>query len=129
MKPAVHGRAVRRLGWCSAWSSLVLGRRKLIFAAALGEDTGLPVVHLDRHFWRPGWVEMPREGWCQRQRELFAGERWIADGNYGGSFDERSARADTVVTVIDSDRGEAPPRVPGLGAVGNNEEPWQVGPG
>lgn len=75
------------------------GAGRSTFAAALGEATGLPVVHLDRHFWQPGWVETPRDEWQERQRELCAGERWIADGNYGGTFDERFARVDTVVVV------------------------------
>jgi adenylate kinase family enzyme len=75
------------------------GAGKSTFAAALGEATGLPVIHLDRYFWHPGWVETPRDEWRQRQRELLAGERWIADGNYGGTFDERFARADTVIIV------------------------------
>lgn len=26
------------------------------------------------------------------------GERWVADGTYSGSFDERFARADTVIS-------------------------------
>ena len=73
------------------------GAGKSTFAAALGERTGLPVVHLDRHFWQPGWVETPRDEWRRRQAELFAGDRWIADGNYGGTFDERFSRADTVI--------------------------------
>jgi SAM-dependent methyltransferase len=30
---------------------------------------------------------------------LFAGDRWIADGNYGGTFDERFSRADTVIVL------------------------------
>ena len=47
------------------------------------------MVHLDHHFWKPGWVESPRDEWRQRQSELFAGDRWIADGNYGGTFDDR----------------------------------------
>ncbi|MGQ0432275.1 MAG: isopentenyl transferase family protein [Microthrixaceae bacterium] len=75
------------------------GAGKSTFAAALGERTGLPVVHLDRHFWKPGWIESSRDEWRRRQWELFAGDRWIADGNYGGTFDERFARADTVIVV------------------------------
>ena len=75
------------------------GAGKSTFARALGERTGLHVVHLDRHFWQPGWIESPRDEWRRRQSELFAGERWIADGNYGGTFDERFARADTVIIV------------------------------
>jgi adenylate kinase family enzyme len=75
------------------------GAGKSTFARALGERTGLPVFHLDQIFWKPGWVETPREEWRQRQSRLVAADRWIADGNYGGTFDERFARADTVIIV------------------------------
>ena len=78
------------------------GAGKSTFSKALGAAAGLPVVHLDRHFWRPGWIETPREEWRLRQRELLAGDRWIADGNYGATFDERFARADTVIIVARS---------------------------
>jgi adenylate kinase family enzyme len=57
------------------------------------------VIHLDRFFWHPGWVETPRDDWRTLQRELLAGDRWIADGNYGGTFDERFTRADTVIVI------------------------------
>lgn len=75
------------------------GAGKSTFAKALGERTGLPVIHLDRHYWKPGWIETSRDEWRQRQSELFAADRWIADGNYGGTFDERFARADTVIII------------------------------
>lgn len=72
---------------------------KSTFARALGDRTGLPVVHLDHHYWKPGWVKSSPEQWRQRQAELFAGERWIADGSYGGTFDDRFTLADTVIVV------------------------------
>ena len=75
------------------------GAGKSTFARALGDRLDLPVVHLDRIFWKPGWVETPRDEWRRCQSELFAADRWIADGNYGGTFDERFARADTVIVV------------------------------
>lgn len=75
------------------------GTGKSTFATALGAATGLPVIHLDRHYWKPGWVETPRDEWRRRQHELVAGDRWIADGNYGGTFDERFHRADTVIVL------------------------------
>ncbi len=90
------GRSDDRAEACRVGSG---GAGKSTFAVALGEATGLPVVHLDRHFWHPGWAETPREEWSERQRELCAGERWIANGNDGGTFDERFARADTVIIV------------------------------
>ena len=33
------------------------------------------------------------------QVELFSGESWIADGNYGGTLDVRLSRADTVTLL------------------------------
>lgn len=78
------------------------GAGKSTFARALGERTGLPVVHLDHWFWKPGWVETPRDEWRAVQRSLFAADRWIADGNYGGTIDERFSRADTVIVVSPS---------------------------
>ena len=60
---------------------------------------GIPVVHLDHHFWEPGWVETPRDEWRARQQELVAGDTWIVDGNYGATFDIRFARADTVIVL------------------------------
>jgi adenylate kinase family enzyme len=73
------------------------GAGKSTLAVELGRLTGLPVVHLDHHFWHPDWVETPREEWRAVQQELFAGDEWIADGNYSATLDERLPRADTVI--------------------------------
>lgn len=77
------------------------GAGKSTFAREVGRRTGLPVVHLDRCYWKPGWVETPREEWAALQAELFndGDDRWVADGNYGGTFDVRFARADTVIVL------------------------------
>jgi adenylate kinase family enzyme len=57
------------------------------------------VVHLDRSCWRPGWVATPAEEWEAARTDLAAGERWIIDGNYGGTLNVRFARADTVIVL------------------------------
>ena len=75
------------------------GAGKSTFARALGDRTGLPVIHLDRYFWQPGWVETERDAWRRTQEALLAGDGWIADGNYGGTVDERLSRADTVILI------------------------------
>lgn len=75
------------------------GAGKSTFCLGLSERTGLLVVHLDEHFWQPGWIETPPQPWRARQEELFNAETWIADGNYGGSLDIRLSRADTLVIL------------------------------
>ena len=52
-------------------------------AARLGEITGLPVIELDKLFWRPGLAPTPREEWAAIQRQLAAQESWIMDGDLG----------------------------------------------
>lgn len=86
---------------------LALGRRVIVtglagsgkstFSLALAAKTGLPVVHLDLHFWKPGWVAPSAAEWRETQQGLLAGEAWIADGNYHETLDLRLGRADTVV--------------------------------
>jgi adenylate kinase family enzyme len=73
------------------------GAGKSTFATELGSKTGLPVIHLDQYFWRPGWVETPREEWELTQADLVAMNQWILEGNYAGTFDLRFERADTVI--------------------------------
>jgi adenylate kinase family enzyme len=75
------------------------GAGKTTFAGELGRRLGVPVVHLDEHFWGPGWTATPRPAWRAVQAELLAGDTWIADGNYGSTFDIRFARADTVIVL------------------------------
>ncbi|HEX8118745.1 MAG TPA: DNA topology modulation protein [Pyrinomonadaceae bacterium] len=73
------------------------GAGKSTFARRLGERLGLPVIHLDKVYWRPGWVEPSKDEWRRTVEELCAGESWVMDGNYSGTLDVRLAACDTVV--------------------------------
>jgi adenylate kinase family enzyme len=73
------------------------GAGKSTFSRALSAKTGLPVIHLDIHFWKPGWVESSGDEWREKQRVLLTSDEWIADGNYHATLDLRLARADTAV--------------------------------
>lgn len=75
----------------------ISGAGKSTFAQKLAARTGLPIIHLDKEFWRPGWVQTPRPDWRTKVAELAAGDRWIMDGNYDSSLDLRLPRADTVM--------------------------------
>ena len=73
------------------------GSGKSTLARALGEITGLPVVHLDKLFWKPGWVESSREEIDGVIRREIGKNRWIIDGNYNRTLPQRLERCDTVI--------------------------------
>jgi len=73
------------------------GAGKSTLARRLGGRLGLEVLHLDAFFWRPGWVETPREEWRRKVEELCARESWVMDGNFSATLDVRLKACDTVV--------------------------------
>ncbi len=73
------------------------GTGKTTLARRLAERTGLPLIHLDLLYWRPGWQPTPNDEWRQTVERLITAEKWIIDGNYGGTLDLRLTACDTVV--------------------------------
>ena len=73
------------------------GAGKSTLARSLGEKTGLPVVHLDKLFWKPGWVESTREEIDGIIQWEIRKDRWIIDGNYNRTLTKRLERCDTVI--------------------------------
>jgi adenylate kinase family enzyme len=75
------------------------GAGKSTLAVKLGQALRLPVIHLDKEYWRPGWIEPPADEWAAQVEELIARPRWVMDGNYGGSLARRLERAELVVNL------------------------------
>lgn len=75
------------------------GAGKTTLSLAIAARTGLPVIHLDKHYWRAGWVEPSKEEWRAQVAALTAQPEWIMDGNYGGTIVERLAVADTAIVL------------------------------
>ncbi len=73
------------------------GAGKSTLARAMGERTGLPVVHIDHIHWQPGWVERSREEKTRLCREVEARERWIFEGGHSATWGTRLARADLLI--------------------------------
>ncbi len=73
------------------------GTGKSTLARKLGAKHGVPVIHLDALYWRPGWKEPPKAEWVAQVDELLTRDEWIMDGNYSGTFARRIAAADTIV--------------------------------
>lgn len=73
------------------------GSGKSTLARELAPRLDLPLVHMDQLNWRAGWVETPQPELLERVEAAVAGERWLIDGNYGGTLGPRLERADTVI--------------------------------
>jgi adenylate kinase family enzyme len=75
------------------------GGGKSTLARRLGEKLGLPVIHLDVLFWKPGWVESDRDDYRARVIQALAAPSWICDGNFTSTFGMRMALSDTIVWI------------------------------
>lgn len=73
------------------------GSGKTTVAKTLAARAGLPLVHLDRLFWHPGWVRTPDDEWDRVIGDLVRQDAWVMDGNYGRTLEVRLAAADAVV--------------------------------
>lgn len=73
------------------------GAGKSTLARQLGEKTGIPVVHLDKLYWRPGWQHVTREEFDEILDGVLVQDAWIMDGNFNNTIQKRIARCDTVI--------------------------------
>src|SRR5438093_485024 len=83
---------------------VILGRGaagKSTLARQLGEITGLPVVELDKIFWRSGLSPTPRVERIQLQESLVRKETWVLDGDLGpyDAVEVRLRAADTIILL------------------------------
>ena len=73
------------------------GAGKSTLARKLGEVLDLPVLHLDKLFWKPGWVETSREEFDALLAQELEKDQWIMDGNFNRTMPERIKRCDTII--------------------------------
>lgn len=73
------------------------GAGKSRLAGQLGAKLGLRILHLDRLYWKPGWVRTPHDEWVAAQRRELAGESWIVDAQYDDMLPDWIDAADTIV--------------------------------
>lgn len=73
------------------------GAGKSTLAHKLGKLMNIDVYHLDSMFWKKGWVPISREELIQQQKQIFAKDSWIIDGNYSSTLELRLEAADTII--------------------------------
>jgi hypothetical protein len=81
---------------------VILGRGasgKSTLARSLGEITRLPVIELDKVFWRAGLIPTPRDQWVAVQEKLIVKDSWIIEGDLGpyDAVEVRLRAADTII--------------------------------
>lgn len=77
------------------------GTGKSHLARKIAQITGLPLIHLDRHY-HDLIAADPNDfkaEWRKQLAEIVANHKWITDGNYGSTFDIRLPRADTIILL------------------------------
>jgi adenylate kinase family enzyme len=75
------------------------GSGKSSLAQELGDRSGLPVIHIDKIHWQPGWVERSAAEKTRLCKEAEKGERWIFEGGHSATWPSRLARADLLVWI------------------------------
>jgi adenylate kinase family enzyme len=73
------------------------GSGKSTFALRLHKKTGIPLHHLDRHFYTANWVERDYQEFLSIQQNIVNQDTWIIDGNCTRSFEMRYQRADLCI--------------------------------
>lgn len=73
------------------------GAGKSTLARRLAYRLDLPLIHLDREYFGPGWSMPSKPEWRERTRALAARPEWVMDGNYASTFDIRVPRATDIV--------------------------------
>ncbi len=73
------------------------GSGKSTLARKLGETTGLPVVHLDQLYWKPGWQHLTKEEFDAVLASELIKPAWIMDGNFDRTIPLRLTYCDAVI--------------------------------
>jgi adenylate kinase family enzyme len=73
------------------------GAGKSTLARRLNKIIGIEIIHLDKIFWNPNWVETPKDEWKGKVENLLKKDSWIMDGNYSNTIEMRIAACDTAI--------------------------------
>ena len=66
-------------------------------ARTMGKKLSLPVVHLDKLWWKRGETALTREEFDTRLDGVLEKDAWIMDGNFQRTLDRRIQKCDAIV--------------------------------
>ncbi|MBZ9687389.1 AAA family ATPase [Clostridium estertheticum] len=83
------GKKIMIIGCC--------GSGKSTLAKQLAHCVDLPLIHLDREYYKPNWEKPTKNEWEEKVQSLISKIEWIMDGNYYNTLNMRMEQADTVI--------------------------------
>jgi len=75
------------------------GAGKSTLSERLSQITGLPLVCLDRLYWKPGWEHLSREEFRVVLDESLSANQWIMDGDFDHTLAHRLDYCDAAVLL------------------------------
>lgn len=75
------------------------GSGKSRLSKILAKRLNLPLVHLDKLFWKPNWEEVSKEHFDKLLVEELKKPSWILDGNFSRTLELRLKYADGVILL------------------------------
>jgi len=73
------------------------GAGKSTLSFKLAKILNLPIYHLDKIYWKTGWIKSRKDEYIPKVKEIVKKDKWIIDGNLKSTFDIRMLRADLIL--------------------------------
>jgi len=73
------------------------GSGKSTLSVQLAKILNLEVIHLDKVYWKPYWVNISKEEFDEKHDEILKKESFILDGNYNRTISKRLEKSDLVI--------------------------------
>lgn len=73
------------------------GSGKSTLSVQLAKILNLEVIHLDKVYWKPYWVNISKEEFDEKHDEILKKESFILDGNYNRTISKRLEKCDLVI--------------------------------
>ncbi|HBE90902.1 MAG: hypothetical protein A3E37_00415 [Candidatus Andersenbacteria bacterium RIFCSPHIGHO2_12_FULL_46_9] len=75
----------------------ISGSGKSLLARHLGEKLNLPVIHMDKIFWKGAWEAVPEKEYLDQHAKLLEQEQWITEGYIDAKMADRVRMADIII--------------------------------
>ncbi len=75
----------------------ISGSGKSTVSRIVTAKTGLPLLHMDQHFWKGNWEAVPEPEYLKAHETLIQKDEWIIEGYIDSKMSDRIKAADLVL--------------------------------